>query len=489
MSSQHPDNAGAPYWHSNPYIKTEDELKECFLMYKDLGVEEVMWDWEGKFVDEAVIERLYGSHLAFFRKRPLGKDIFLTFRVPNPRVESGYRLGRAFMVILSAAHFVEGLAFKNRPLFEVILPMTESASEIIKLQKGYERFSKAAAFSFGGKSFSTVPLEVIPLFETVGTIMKSGEILRKYVASHKKQFGSYPVYLRPFCARSDPALNSGIVATTLAIKCALSDYESFAKTSGIKMYPIIAPGALPFRGGFSPETFKEFSEEFSGVRTIMIQSAFRYDYKLSKVKRAIRILHKILPRLRTREVSETMRKKVKKIIPWFETPYTKTVEKLAPIIGKISTHIPKRRERLQHIGLFGYSRGVGKVKLPRAIGFCASCYSLGIPPELFGVGEGLERAIKEGQIKTVETLYKTFRLALKRSGRYLRKESLKELGLGELERGIVMIEKYLGETLGPVTEDELRHAELVGRIIFLLKVGESPTKEIEEAAKLRQSLG
>ena len=138
MSSQHPDNAGAPYWHSNPYIKTEDELKECFLMYKDLGVEEVMWDWEGKFVDEAVIERLYGSHLAFFRKRPLGKDIFLTFRVPNPRVESGYRLGRAFMVILSAAHFVEGLAFKNRPLFEVILPMTESASEIIKLQKGLD---------------------------------------------------------------------------------------------------------------------------------------------------------------------------------------------------------------------------------------------------------------------------------------------------------------------------------------------------------------
>lgn len=489
MSSQHPDNAGAPYWHENPYIKTEDELRECFLMYKDLDVEEVMWDWEGKFVDEAVIERLYGSHLNFFKKKPLGKDIFLTFRVPNPRVESGYRLGRAFMVILSAAHFAEGLGFKNKPLFEVILPMTETSTEIIKLQKGFERFSKAAAFSFGGKSFSATPLQVIPLFETVGTIMKSGRLLKKYVETYKKQFGSCPDYIRPFCARSDPALNSGIVATTLAIKCALSDYARFTKKTGIATYPVIAPGALPFRGGFTPEKSLEFAREFSGVRTIMIQSAFRYDYALPKVRRAIRSLHGALPRLRIHDVSDAMKKKVKKIIPWFEEPYMKTVERIAPIVDKVSVHIPKRRERLQHIGLFGYSRGVGKVKLPRAIGFSASCYSLGIPPELFGVGEGLAKAAKEGEIKVVEVLYRTLRPALKRSGRYLRKESLKELGLGDLEHGIILIEKYLGETLGPVTKEEFYHAELVAKIITSLKKGKSPVKEIEDAARIRRSLG
>ena len=489
MSSQHPDNAGVPYWHANPYIKTEDELKECFLMYNDLGIEEVMWDWEGKFVDEAVIERLYGSHLEFFKKKLLGKDIFLTFRVPNPRVESGYRLGRAFMVILSAAHFAEGLGFRNKPLFEVILPMTETSAEIIKLQKGFERFSKAAAFSFGGKNFSAGTLEVIPLFETVGTIMESGEILKKYVETYKKQFGSYPVYLRPFCARSDPALNSGIVATTLAIKCALSDYAHFTKKTSITTYPIIAPGSLPFRGGFTPRNALEFAREFSGVRTVMIQSAFRYDYVLSEVKRAIRLLHGALPRFKTREVSEVTRKKVKKIIPWFENPYMKAVERIAPIVEQISVHIPKRRERLQHIGLFGYSRGIGKVKLPRAIGFCASCYSLGIPPELFGVGEGLAKARAAGEIQTVEALYTIFRSSLVRAGRYLRKESLKELGLPKLERGVVLIEEYLGETLGPVTKEEFRHADLVAKIIVLLQKGKSPIKEIEQAALIRKSLG
>ncbi len=489
MSSQHPDNAGAPYWHANPYIKTEDELKECFLMYKDLGVEEVMWDWEGKFVDEAVIERLYGTHLDFFRKKPLGKDIFLTFRVPNPRVESGYRLGRAYMVILSASHFVEGLGFKNKPLFEVILPMTETSAEIIKLQKGFESFSKVAEFSFGGNGFAKTPLEVIPLFETVGTIMQSGKILKKYVEAYKKQFGSYPIYLRPFCARSDPALNSGIVATTLAIKCALSDYADFSKETGITTFPIIAPGALPFRGGFTPETASEFADEFSGVKTVMIQSAFRYDYPLPVVKNAIRLLQKNLPFSQTRAVSESTHKKVQKIIPWFEVPYAKTVEKIAPIIEKISVHIPKRRERLQHIGLFGYSRGIGKVKLPRAIGFSASCYSLGIPPELFGVGEGLSRAKKEGEIEIIESLYRTLKPALKRAGRYLRIESLRELGLSELEKGIIAIEEYLGEKLGPVTKEEFRHAELVKKIIVMMKEGKSPIKEIEQAAIIRKSLG
>ena len=42
-----------------------------------------------------------------------------------------------------------------------------------------------------------------------------------------------------------------------------------------------------------------------------------------------------------------------------------------------------------HVGLFGYGRslgGVGGVTLPRAIGFTASLYSIGVPPELLGLG-------------------------------------------------------------------------------------------------------
>ena len=38
-----------------------------------------------------------------------------------------------------------------------------------------------------------------------------------------------------------------------------------------------------------------------------------------------------------------------------------------------------------HIGLFGYSREIGSVRLPRAINFTAALYSVGIPPEILGL--------------------------------------------------------------------------------------------------------
>src|SRR3990167_3802596 len=102
MFSQHPDHARKPNWHNRAFIATHQEIKECYLMFKEFGAEEMMWDWEGKLVDESVVEKLLGKYGDFFKNKPLGKKVFLTFRVPNPRVESGYRLGRAFMVILSA---------------------------------------------------------------------------------------------------------------------------------------------------------------------------------------------------------------------------------------------------------------------------------------------------------------------------------------------------------------------------------------------------
>jgi len=489
MFSQHPDHAGKPYWHTKPLVETRDELHECFLMMQDLGAEEVMWDWEGKLVDEAVMERLLSEHLAFFKTHPLGEKVFLTFRVPNPRVESGYRLGRAFMVILSAREAAQGAGLPSSPLFEVILPMTETAGELLTLHRSFERFSKAAEYSFGQKANGARPLEVIPLFERVETIFKSGRILADYLAGYEKQFKRLPPYIRPFCARSDPALNSGIVATTLAVKWALSEYAKFSKQKGVPTFPIIAPGSLPFRGGLTPETADAFLDEFAGVRTFVIQSAFRYDYPFGVVKKGVRHIIRKAPTTKTAILSEETGRDIERIIPWFEKPYRKAVQEAAPFIQRVAEHIPPRRERMQHIGLFGYSRGVGSLRLPRAIGFTAACYSLGVPPELFGVGRGIERARKEEQLHTVDALYKTLRPSLIRAGRFLRKEGLVELGLGYIAKEVALIEDYLGEQLGPRMKEEKRHVALSGKIIAALKKGKPFTKEIEEAAVLRQALG
>ena len=77
MISQHPDNSSKPYWHNSTFISTRHETKECFLSFSDLGVSEYNWDWEGKYVDESVIERLFSEYHDYFRKNPLGKEKFL----------------------------------------------------------------------------------------------------------------------------------------------------------------------------------------------------------------------------------------------------------------------------------------------------------------------------------------------------------------------------------------------------------------------------
>ena len=90
MISQHPDHGSKPYWQKSAFIKTGDEIKECFLSFSELGSSEYKWDWEGKYVDESVIEKLLSEYHDYFKENPLGKEKFLTFRLPNPKVETEF---------------------------------------------------------------------------------------------------------------------------------------------------------------------------------------------------------------------------------------------------------------------------------------------------------------------------------------------------------------------------------------------------------------
>lgn len=494
MASQHPDHASIPYWHKTAYIEAQSEYKECYLSFAELGIHEYKWDWEGKLVDESIIERLFSEHYDFFIKNSLGQHHFLTLRLPNPKVETEFRIGRAFLGILSAEALARKVGAKTSPLFEVILPMTETAQEMLAIQEAFSEMSHLKHKLYRFDKNKLFYLHVIPLFEEVHTIMDSDKILKKYVTLHKERFGFVPEYLRPYVARSDPALNAGLVPTVLAIKIALSHYKEFENKTGIKLYPIIGSASLPFRGGLSPDTAVQFSEEYAGIRTALLQSAFRYDYDKEKVQQAIAFLHKAIPEKEAVVVSRSDEKILKEIIDNFSSYYQATVEGIADTINAVADLLPKRRERVQHIGLFGYSRGVGKVKLPRAIGFTAALYSLGVPPEFIGTGRGLQKAQKEKKQALIEKYYIHLRFDLERAGRYINKENLIKLGQKNkawegIAKDIQEIEKYLGLELKPVTLDEKEHQKITTKIYNMLEIGEEPKEYIEQAALLRKSLG
>ncbi len=500
MATQHPDNASTPYWEKDGdgFVSAKEEVMEAASAFADLGVDEFMWDWEGKYVDEAVVERLFTEYHNYFKRRRLGRDIFLTFRIPNIWQEKGYSLARAFMAILTAADMAHDFKFGQRPLFEVILPMTQSAGQLLHIQKTFSELAKVKHRLFADQTRQFNYIEIIPLIESVENMFSVNRLLDQYRVLHQKYYHRSFPYLRPFLARSDPALISGIVAAVLGNKVALSSMYQWGKSRRVGIYPIVGVGSLPFRGGCSPVSIKYFTQEYRGVRTVTIQSAFRYDYPLAQVKTALRTLQRVLPQQRPPVYSEAAQQHARQIAALGQQHYRAAITAIAPEMFRLSAMIPPRRERRLHIGLLGYSRTIGRKEFPRAITFTAALYSLGVPPELIGTGRTLQ-ALSLADRKVLHQLYCHLEHDLISAGYYLNKENLahlakKHLGWRGVQKDIEFIEKYFGISLGPKTNAHYLHRNSTSTIYLLSRKKQAAKTAAAQttiltAAKLRRSLG
>ncbi len=493
MATQHPDNACAPYWEKDGdgFISTHEETLECYSAFKDLGCEEFMWDWEGKYVDEAVVDRLFHTYHHYFKTQQLGHDIFLTFRIPNLRHERGYSLARAMMGILTAENFARDLGFHTPPIFEVILPMTDQASDIIKLQSTFRQLAEFKCRLFGDQSCFN-HLNILPLIENIEGLLNCRKLLEDYLKLYRRKFKTKPPYLRLHIARSDPALNAGLVPAVVAGKIALGEYHRFGRDHGIKIFPAIGVGTLPFRGSLAPDRINDFLKEYPGMRTVYVQSAFRYDFKLNQVKAAIKKLNDRLPKTAIKIYTAKEINQAEQICHIFTPFYKKTVESLAGTINQLAADVPGRRERKLHIGLFGYSRGIGKKRLPRAIPFTAVLYSLGIPPELIGTGRGLQQAQKNNL--ELEKFYHNFKKDLVLAGRFLNRKNLEELAKKNkswrtVNQDVALIENILKIKLGPQSPADFRHRQITSKVLRLWRRHQPLDQAIIASGKLRRSLG
>ena len=470
------------------------EPKESVICFEELGVEEYMWDWEGKHADEAVIDKLFSEYYDYFRKHRLGKEKFLTFRLPNVWQEKGYSLIRALMVVLTSEDFARDLGFGARPLFEVILPMTERAQQLMYIQKSFQELARFKMKVFAHrKRKNTDYIELIPLIEGVEDQVHIRKLLSEYVKLHRKFFHREPAYLRPFLARSDPALLSGFVSNVLANKVALSEIYRFEKERGVPMYPIIGAGSLIFRGGLSPARVRTFISEYGGVRTVTVQSAFRYDYDKGHVKKALQYLHREVPKSPVQRIAKEDMAALQRVIKIFSRSYQSTLGTLIKDMEPFFRAVPKRRERRQHIGLLAYGREMGKSALPRAISFAAAFYSIGVPPEFIGLGRALA-SLKEREKNLLLKYYKHFESDVKEAGRFLNHDNIALLtqnnrAWSNVTKDIELVEKSLRIALGPKSTDELLHRNLTSQLFLQRKNAEAVRRLIAETGKLRRSLG
>jgi phosphoenolpyruvate carboxylase len=494
MATQHPDNASAPFWSDKPFITTNAEVEEIYQSFFTLGCDEYMWDWEGKFADEGMIERLLTNFYEAFKGEQIGKDRFITMRIPNIWEEKTFKLARAYMSVLSAAEFMKSYNLHTPPVFELILPMTKSAEQLTHIQKTFQKTAQLHQDIFQESEFGEGYIHMIPLFESVEDLSGCASVLREFLNGHQEHFKKLPPYLRVFTARSDPALNAGFVPSVLACRIALREIYRIQDEFGIPMHPIIGTGSLPFRGGINPENIENSLAQYQGAQTVTIQSAFRYDYPIEEVKAALEYIKTHFAKVEPLRYSDEELTGLQKLITLFKEFYVPTLEAFAPHINEMAKHIPSRRERVQHIGLFGYNRGVGQVKLPRAINFTGACYSLGVPPEFIGTGRGLQKAKEQGLLDLMEKHFFTIRSELKHAGKFLNLENLQkfaetEAWAKEVLEDVRLCQEILQIELGPQKPAHILHRNLTSNILLKKELNLDFSDDLVEAAAMRKSLG
>jgi len=412
MSTQHPDNVFQPFFAEHAQLGGDDEIQEAYYAYAHLGCDEQMWDAEGKEVDTFVVKKLLTQNERFFREHVLGRDVRLTVRVPNPEVEKTE--GKILLETLEsiprsfdAASVFYGDAV-TAPIFEVIQPMTTSAESLDRIYRYYRDVvvGKGSAPVRPGDvsisewigAFRPETIHMIPLFEDKEHMLRSADILREYLKDKDVS------YQRVFLARSDPAVNYGSIAAVLINKIALQRLHALGEELGIPMYPILGAGSAPFRGNLRPQTVESILRGYPSVQTFTVQSSFKFDNDPALVQSAIRTLTESTQRAPIAVDEE----KVLEIIERYSARYQEQLAVLIDAINAVAIHVPKRRKRKLHIGLFGYSRSMGKKHLPRAITFTASLYSLGIPPELLGLD-----ALTDADMEVIKEVYPSIESDLK----------------------------------------------------------------------------
>jgi phosphoenolpyruvate carboxylase len=480
MSTQHPDNVLLPFFAESQDMSGDDEIQEAYYAFSHLGCDEQMWDCEGKEVDDFVVRKLLTKYEHFFKQSKLGKDVFLTVRVPNPDVEK--QEAKVLMETLEsiprscdAARLFYGEDIP--PIFEVILPMTMSHQSLNRVYHYYKDFvvgKQNQPFYPGDITISEwigeckpEKINVIPLFEDKTHMLEAHNIMREYLKDKNIK------HQRVFIARSDPAMNYGMVSAILCNKIALQRLRRLSEDTGVKIYPILGAGSAPFRGHLSPDTVDMVLEEYPDVQTFTVQSAFKYDNNVPSVISAINKLRSS-QMMRGYDVDEG---KCINIIDKVSVEYKRVIEHLAPIINHIASFVPKRRMRKLHVGLFGYARSVGKVKLPRVISFCAACYSIGLPPEILGLN-----ALTHEDIVCMKEMYVNFMFDMKTAMSYFNEDVLTILP-DEVKASLKL--DWGDYKINP------EHKAITSRIIKAIKDKDNANLQgmLVEAAHIRKFLG
>ncbi len=471
LATQHPDSA-------SKYVPVQEEPKEIHHCIK-IGCEEYMVDYEGKLTPYHQVSQVALEVIKNSQKR-LGEEFFITPRIPNAEQEGVFR---QLMTLLSVieANCIAYSEIERSAVLEIIHPLSSNVNELLRVKKRIRSLGKIIQKDFKGKVVTNI--DVIPLFERTQDLCN----IQKIVESYIKLLDSRK--LRVFIGKSDSALLSGHLASALACRLAIYFCKKLEDKCNVSIYPILGVGSLPFRGGLREGFERSVVRCYQGIRTITAQSALRYDLEESSAKKVIsRVKEEI--RKRENEKIEFSKKDVDtclKLIQIFEEEYLKVVTGIWKILMKLAPLIPNQRDRLPSQGSIYYTRTYGEIRLPRAITFTCILYTVGIPPEIIGLGRALEK-IKKMFNLNISDFYPLFEKELDFLSEFINLNAARLI----LPKDVIkLIEKDIGN-LDLESKADSMHAEISEIIVpyFLAYLNGSKKNlfKIEEVTRVKDEL-
>lgn len=493
MMTQHPDSASR-------YVPVRDEPQEAIGALTPqpigLGLEEVMVDYEGKLTPyHQTAEITLG-----LKERGLvpGRDVLVTPRIPSATKETVFHQLMALMSVIES-NFQLASAGSEGAIREVVVPMVETASELVDVRRRIQDVIELGHKEFGVPRDPNA-VQVIPLIEEVPELLSAGRLIGEYL-ERADECGYAVEDLRIMLGRSDSAMVYGMTAAVLAVKVAISDCCAAGAAAGVNIYPILGGGVLPFRGHVSLDNFERLTSDFSGIRTITVQSGLRYDCG-SEAARQVAI--KAADELRGAPplaYSAAQREELTGLIGIFTRPYLESFDELLPVVISLSDLIPAQRDRLARKSAVGYARAAaqpaklaaeisdagisaeiaaieptGATNLPRAISFTGALYSIGLPPEFIGTGRGLAEVARRGGAEAVSRLlqlYPGMRADLAKAARYASLETAAQHLPGSLVEQISadmeQVSQHLGIEIGPSTGEDRRYHVLLETVQPLMR--------------------
>jgi len=371
MATQHPD--------STLVITPQEEVKEAIedvipLERGGRGCDEKMVDYEGKATPYSQIRAIIEE--AKYHDIVPGEDFLITPRVPNPRLEDKDKHLLAITAAVTANMYSQ-MYFGTNAVRYIVLPMSASTLELAEVQRRILKVERLVSEEFSLRREEWIKL--IPLFETVESQTHIDEITEGLRIALIKEIGLFEKEFRIFVGKSDSAIHSGHIASSIGVKMSILKMWRWQKETMFRSYPIVGMGKPPMRGHMAEWARNEWVEAWRGYYTATIQSALRFN--TSRKDYVATVLEIFKNAGKEPDLSHLNYEKKLLNMAWSaSSKYLERLDRLSDMIMFMAKLVLGTRARLDT-----YKRKAKSGKeLPRAIRFCASLYSMGLGPTIIG---------------------------------------------------------------------------------------------------------